>query len=108
MPDDQDQLVTEGRGTKLTEDAEQDVLDNNYATAARSTDESWAVIYVPTARTLTLDTSRFIRPWTGKWIDPADASGPPTAAMIDGGHVTTPRANSDGGPDWLLLIEAGL
>ena len=74
VPDDQDQLVTEGRGTKLTEDVEQDVLDNNYATGARSPDGSWAVIYVPTARTLTLDTSRFSRPWTAKWIDPADAS----------------------------------
>jgi Protein of unknown function (DUF4038)/Putative collagen-binding domain of a collagenase len=107
VPDDQDQLVTEGRGTKLTEDVEQDVLDNDYATGARSPDGSWAVIYVPTARTLTIDTSRFSLPWTANWIDPADASGPPTAAVIDGGRVTTPRANSDGGPDWLLLIEAG-
>jgi hypothetical protein len=106
VPDDQDQLVTEGRGTKLTEDAEQDVLDNDYATGARSTDESWAVIYVPTARTLTLDTSRFTRPWTGKWIDPADASAPPIDAVIDRGQVTSPGTNSDDGPDWLLLIEA--
>jgi hypothetical protein len=105
VPDDEDQLVTEGRGTKLTEDVEEDVLDNDYATAARSTDGSWGMVYVPTGRTLTLDTTRFTLPWTAQWIDPADAAGPPIPAVIDGGRVTTPEANSDGGPDWLLLIE---
>lgn len=106
VPDDDDPLVTADRGTRLTEDAELDVLDNDYATAARSADGTWGIVYVPTGRTLTLDLARFAPPVTIAWIDPADTSRPPVPTVADGGKVTTPGVNSDGGSDWLLLIES--
>jgi hypothetical protein len=107
QPDTGNGLVTAGRGTEVTDDTEMDVLDNDYATAARSADGRWSVVYVPTARTLTLDTRELHSSWSARWIDPADATGLQIRAVVDSaGHVTTPGINSDGGADWLLLIES--
>ena len=103
VPDEGSDLVTAGRGTELTRNAPVDVLENDYATAARAADGSWAVVYVPTARRLTLAAV----PRHAAWIDPADATGPRRPAVVDGaGHLSTPGRNSAGASDWLLLIES--
>ena len=79
------------------------MLGDDWATAARTPDGSWSVVYVPTARTLTL------RPGVSAvWVDPADAAGPSRPATSDAdGRVTTPGQNADGGADWLLSITSG-
>jgi hypothetical protein len=104
VPDEGDELVTSGRGTELTrDDPNSSMLGDDWATAARTPDGSWWVVYVPTARTLTL------RPGVSAvWVDPADAAGPTRPAIIDdGGQTTTPGPNVDDGPDWLLSITRG-
>jgi hypothetical protein len=109
VPDVGDDLVVAGRGIELTrDDSNVSVLGNDYATVARAADWSWAIVYVPTERTLTLDLTRIVDPPTVAWVDPADAARPPMTAVVDpSGRVSTPRPNSDGGRDWLLLITSG-
>lgn len=106
VPDEGADLVTAGRGTEMThDDPAASVLDSDYATVARAADRSWAVVYVPTERTLTLDLSRMAGPSAVAWVDPAAAGRPQARAVIDpAARVTTPGPNSDGGRDWLLLV----
>jgi Protein of unknown function (DUF4038)/Putative collagen-binding domain of a collagenase len=108
VPDGGAELVTAGRGTAMThDDSDVSVLGSDYATVARAADGSWAVVYVPTDRALTLDLSSMGGPSTVAWVDPAAADRPPQAAVVDpAGHVSTPGPNSDGGHDWLLLVTA--
>lgn len=106
VPDVNDPLVIEGRGTRLTDDAEMDVLDNDYVTAARTSDGSLAVVYVPTQRTIRLNQTLIPKGASFSWIDPSAATGQSQPAVLDqGGEVTSPGMNKDGGEDWLLLIQ---
>lgn len=108
VPDEGADLVVSGRGTELTHDDDKvSVVGSDYATVARAVDRSWAVVYVPTERTLTLDLSGMAGPSTVAWVDPAAAARPPLTTVVDpSGHVSTPGPNSDGGHDWLLLVTA--
>jgi len=104
-PDDQDPLVVAGRGDRIGTDVRTDVLDNDYVTASRTHDGSLALVYVPTARTIRIDTAKLLSPYTAVWVDPADAGGETVPASIDAqGSTTTPGDNSGGTSDWLLLI----
>jgi hypothetical protein len=108
VPDEGADLVTAGRGTEMThDDSNVFVLGSDYATVARAADGSWAVVYVPSERALTLDLSGIGVSSTVEWVDPAAAARPPMTAAVDpAGHVSTPGPNSDGGHDWLLLVAA--
>jgi len=98
VPDVHDRLVTEG-------------VESGAATAvaAVSDDRSFAVVYVPTTRGLTLDLSQLAgRSVTAEWIDPLSGrvsavEGSPFPA--DTVSLLTPRLN-DGG-DVVLLLRAG-
>jgi hypothetical protein len=57
VPDTAGELVTAGRGTRLTGDEPMDVLDNDYVTAARTPDRRLAVVYLPTQRTISVSPS---------------------------------------------------
>lgn len=106
VPDDQDPLITAGRGTQASQYDPIDVLDSDYATAARTPDGKFAVAYVPTARTITIDTAKLVAPFSATWVDPTAADDHSVPAVVDGaGEVTTPGSNSAGGEDWLLSIE---
>jgi hypothetical protein len=102
-------LVTAGRGTKITSDSSLDPLQNDYVTAAQSSDRSQTVVYVPTnvsntnARTITLDLTKLPVNATAVWVDPTNATST-QAATITAGQVTTPGLHSDGTRDWLLYI----
>lgn len=96
-------LITWGWGTPLANDSEADVLDNDFATAARSTDGRRAVLYVPTARTMGLDLSRMRSGARGSWIDPTTGR---SRAMSLSATVTTPGPNAAGDQDWILLLTA--
>lgn len=106
VPDEGADLVVAGRGAEMThDDSDVSVVGNDYATVARAADRSWAVVYVPTERTLTVDLAGIAGPPTVAWVDPAAAGRPPVTAAVDpSGRVSTPGANSDGGRDWLLLV----
>lgn len=105
VPDVDQPLVVDGRGTRMTSDDFADVLDNDYVTAARTLDGSLAVVYVPTSRTITLDPDRVAASATAEWVDPAAVDRPRRPARIAAdGSVSTPGPNSDGDEDWLLVI----
>lgn len=103
VPDTASTLVTAGRGTEVTDDTEMDVLDNDFVTAARSPDGTLAVIYLPTARTITLDPTVLASGATADWVDPVDGN---RQAVPLAGSLTTPGPNAGGDQDWLLLITA--
>jgi hypothetical protein len=84
---------------------------NTYATAARSSDGSLVMVYVPTARTITINMSKLSSPAAAHWFDPSsgrcvDAAGSP---FPNSGYreLATPGVNGGGGDgDWLLILEA--
>lgn len=103
VPDTAQPLVTAGRGVQLTDDTRMDVLDNDYVTAARTPDGRLAVVYVPTARTVSVNRSLLADGTTAVWIDPA--SGQRRAVPL-AGTFRTPGRNAGGTEDWLLLLSA--
>ena len=57
------------------DDSFRDVLDSDYVTAASTPDATTAIVYVPTSREITVDTSRFAKEAEAYWIDPTSAIG---------------------------------
>ncbi len=104
VPDTANELITGGRGTELPTDEGtdfQDVLDNDYVTAARTPDGRLAVIYLPTQRTISVNTSAMLAGTHAEWIDPTSGSKRPVPMSET---FTTPGPNADGSNDWLLLL----
>jgi len=105
VPD--DGLLTEGAGAQITTGTQNggfaDVLESDHATAAISGDGDLALVYVPTARTIVLDTARFAPGARVRWVDPA--SGESTEVRLTP-RLTTPGPNAEGDEDWLLVVEA--
>jgi hypothetical protein len=103
VPDQSHSLLTAGYGT---------YGDWDYATAAETPDGSLALVYIPTARTITIDLSSMAGPITARWYDPAagtytDIPGSPFPNQ--GSHqFTTPGDNADGAgnDDWVLVLQA--
>jgi hypothetical protein len=78
-----------------------DVLDNDYVTAARTPDGHQAIIYLPTSRTISLNTGALPAGTRAAWVDPT--SGRRTEAPMS--HVFTPPGhNAEGDGDWIVLL----
>jgi hypothetical protein len=102
-PDTANRLVTGGRGTQLTTDEPGDVLQNDYATAARTPDGRQAVIYLPTQRTITVNPSAMAPGTRATWIDPTTGTRHQVPMSPT---FTPPGRNAAGAGDWLLLLTA--
>lgn len=101
QPDFSQTLITAGVGTHDTSEFS-DPLANDYATAAISTDGLLAVIYVPTVRSWTINTSVLTGSLkTGYWFDPT--TGTTTAAAAPWTIPAT--AHADGTHDWVLVLQ---
>lgn len=100
-PDTTNELVTAGRGTEVTTDRPMDVLDSDYVTAAKTRDGRLAVIYIPTARTISVSPSALASGARAEWIDPVSGERRPAPMSAT---FTTPAANAGGDGDWLLLL----
>lgn len=101
VPDLTHTVLTVGYGTKGTAD---------YAACAITADDTLAIIYMPSNRTMTVDMSEFADTVTCRWFDPTDGSYEVDAASPhansgthDFSHAGT---NSDGDADWVLILEA--
>jgi hypothetical protein len=101
VPDTSDTLVTRGRGTQLKTDKPMDVLDNDYVTAAKTPDGRFAVIYLPTKRTISVNRAALSAGCRAVWIDPASGARHPVPMS---NTFTTPGTNAGGDADWLLLF----
>ena len=87
----------------MTDDTFRDVLDSDYVTASSTPDGTTALVYVPTSREITVDTSRFARQAKASWIDPTTGDRLPARLAT---HMNTPERNSGGDTDWLLLVQS--
>lgn len=101
VPDVNETFVTGGRGTRLDSDEPMDVLDNDYVTAAITADGRAAAIYVPTARTITIDRTRLADGVRATWIDPSSGARHPAPVSAT---LATPGRNAGGDQDWLLVV----
>ena len=87
------------------------VTSDTYVTAARTSDGSLVIAYMPTSRTITVDMSTLSGVAVARWYDPTtgefiDVSGSPFANT--GSSQFAPRGkNHDGDDDWVLVLEAG-
>jgi hypothetical protein len=86
------------------------IMTNTYVTAARTSDGSLVIAYMPTIRTITVDMSKLASVTTARWFDPTNGTylainGSPFANVGDG-HFTPPGNNSAGDSDWVLVLEA--
>jgi len=121
IPDQQHKVVTAGFGTfgnaeilfnsdKLTTEMTPGVSQSDYATAARTVDGSYVVVYLPTARPVTVNMSSLKGPATAKWFDPTNG----TYRAVPGGRLPNtgtrqfapPAKNDAGDSDWVLLLNA--
>jgi len=105
VPDESADIIVDGRGVKLLDDVELDVLGNDYLTASRLGGDA-LIAYVPTARTVAVDVSKLGRSPVAHWVDPAKATAPPVEAHIGAeGLLATPGTNSANAQDWILLLD---
>ena len=85
------------------------ITSNTCATAARTSDGSLVIVYMPTIRAITVDMSELTGTTTARWYDPtrgeyADVKGSPFAN--EGSRQFIPSgANKSGEGDWLLVLE---
>jgi hypothetical protein len=86
------------------------ITSNTCATAARTSDGSLVMVYMPTIRAITLDMSKLTGTTTVRWYDPtsgeyADVKGSPFANE-GSRQFAPPGANKSGEGDWVLVLEA--
>jgi hypothetical protein len=98
VPDQQHRLVTAGYEEGAT-----------YAAAAHAADGSFALVYLPTTRTITVDLSLLNGPIAASWFDPTNgASQPIDGRPLDADQIEQfmpPGSNSAGDPDWVLALD---
>jgi hypothetical protein len=99
VPDIERALVIEGCGAEA-----------EFTPAAYATDGSVAVIYVPTERTLEVNTRILSQSINAYWFDPTNGSiiGTDASPCRETCRVKTPGTNSHGDEDWVLLLGEGL
>lgn len=108
VPDQNHSILTAGSGTYGT--LQTRVSESDYSTAAATSDGSLAVVYMPTARTITINMETLRGSTRARWFDPTigayhDVPGSPLAKS--GSHeFTPPGKNHEGDSDWVLLLDA--
>lgn len=101
IPDDSNQLVTAGRGTRITTDSATYPSDNTFVTAGRAADGTLAVIYLPNASSaITVDMTKIGASPTATWVDPT--SGATFSETV--GSSYSRGNNAAGSTDWLLIL----
>jgi hypothetical protein len=108
IPDMNHTAVTDGLGSFGTVTTR--VSESDYATAARMADRSAIVVYIPTARTVTVSMGNLGGPATARWFDPSNGTYKPAAVglLTNSGlrQFTTPGRNHGEDSDWVLLVAA--
>ena len=106
VPDQAHAVLTAGFGTPGT--LQTRVSESDYATAASTSDGKLAAVYMPTARTITINMAA-LRGARARWFDPASGAyrdaGSPVKNRADQ-QYTPPGKNHDGDTDWVLLLDA--
>jgi hypothetical protein len=108
VPDQDHSVLTAGFGTYG--DVDTRVSESDYATAARVSDGSFVVTYMPTVRTIAINMASLKGSARARWFDPSNGtyrsiSGSPFANN-GSQQFTPPGKNHDGDGDWVLLLDA--
>jgi hypothetical protein len=85
------------------------ITTNTCATAARTSDGSLVIVYMPSIRTITVDMSKLAALTTARWYDPTngqfvDVTGSPFT-NADSRQFAPPGKNGSGDGDWVLVLE---
>jgi hypothetical protein len=107
IPDQTHSVVTSGYGT-FSDGPGVSFTSVDYVTAARTSDGSLVVAYLPKVRTVTVDMSKLSGPVTANWYDPTNGNFVAIgSALANTGtrSFTAPSNNAAGDTDWLLLLE---
>ena len=108
VPDQAYTIVTAGVGTYGN--LQTRVSQSDFCTASRTSDRSFVVAYVPTARKITVNMASLKAPANAKWFDPTNGTYTtiPGGPFVNAGtrQFTPPGNNSDGDSDWVLLLDA--
>jgi hypothetical protein len=93
------QLITAGRGVYGEDD---------YVPAAVAGDESFALVYLPVARPVTINLGRLAGNVNAWWYDPTSGArtaiaGAGTAKQFH--EFTAPKTNAAGDADWVLVLQ---
>ncbi len=121
VPDQQHKVITAGfgtfgdsevqfKGSDLTAKMMTRVSQSDFSAAAITGDSSMIVVYMPSARTITLNMASLKSPSKARWFDPTNGvfsaiSGwpfPNTGTR----QFTPPGMNNAGDGDWVLLLDA--
>jgi len=96
VPDKGHKMLTAGSG-----------FGQSFASAARASDGSFGMIYLPTARAITIDMTQFNGSKTIKWFDATNNIYTTLGTFANTGIQKLPARpnNSAGQSDWLLVIE---
>jgi uncharacterized protein DUF4038/collagenase-like protein with putative collagen-binding domain len=114
VPDTSSALVTAGRGTHATGLTSgggggqyEPAVTDSYVTASRTPDggsgSSLALVYLSHATTITIDQTKMAAGYTASWMDPVTGALTGTAP---GSTYTSSGSNSQGEPDWALVLQA--
>jgi len=110
VSEDRDSLMARAFGRIRKYSGIGSITSNTCATAARTSDGSLVIVYMPTIRAITVDMSKLTGTTTARWYDPtsgeyADVKGSPFAN--EGSRQFMPSgANKSGEGDWVLVLEA--
>lgn len=80
-----------------------DVLDGTLATATVAANGNAAIVYIPSTRTVTVDTTLLSTNFRAQWIDPTNGKASDAGVQQ---QYTSPGANADGDGDWILAFSA--
>jgi len=108
VPDQDHTIVTVGLGTYGN--LQTRVSQSNYCTVSTTSDGSFVVAYMPTARTITVNMASLKAPAHARWFDPTNGNYTtiPGGPFVDAGTrpFAPPGKNGDGDSDWVLLLDA--
>jgi Protein of unknown function (DUF4038)/Putative collagen-binding domain of a collagenase len=112
LPDLTSSLVTGGRGTRVSGYASggsggsyEPAFTNSWVAASITPSGSLAMLYLPNATTITINQSLMQSGYTATWVDPVSgATSPATPGSTY--NSTAQGNNSQGDPDWVLVLQA--
>jgi len=104
VPDQNHALVTAGYGTY---DGDGATASNDYVTAGMTANGTTAVVYLPSAHTITVNMAKLSGTVTAKWFDPTTGNSLTIGTLPNSGtrQFATPGVHADGNSDWVLLLK---
>jgi Protein of unknown function (DUF4038)/Putative collagen-binding domain of a collagenase len=109
VPDQDHSVLTAGFGT-FGDLKQTRVSKSDYATASKTPDGGFVVVYMPTTRTITVNMASLKGSANARWFDPTNGTYTSIAGQSFPNHGTkqfTPPGNNHAGDgDWVLVLDA--